>query len=321
MNTENDPLYTAPPATRESWVRLIVTLCAITLVVATAGYIRARQDAKAPDQLTNVQQLFQLKTFASSSHDLVLVGDSRVYRGVSPDAMRDVLPELRILNMGFSSGGMSDPLLAAAQAKLDRASSQQTIVLGVTPFSLTPEAVANEHWHSCNRRGPGSAVQHAGLRSALKAFRPVVEPPIPGVPSPNSAQYLQKYYADGWVASKMVPPQPQSALRQYQDNFSRSQVDPAVLAALCQKVTTWREAGIRVFAFRPPTTDEMLELEDELSGYVEEDVRQALEAAGADWLDFSGEFYLSYDGSHLSSDDAIRFSQDLAKRISSRYPR
>ena len=68
--------------------------------------------------------------------DIVLAGDSRIQVGVSPERMNRQLPGLRILNYGFGRVGYSQEYLRAVEALLDPASSDRTIVLGITPSAL-----------------------------------------------------------------------------------------------------------------------------------------------------------------------------------------
>ena len=46
--------------------------------------------------------------------DMILMGDSRVYRGLSPEAMKSVLSDYRIFNFGYSGGGL-DPVMYRRQ--------------------------------------------------------------------------------------------------------------------------------------------------------------------------------------------------------------
>ena len=73
--------------------------------------------------------------------------------------------------------------------------------------------------------------------------------------------------------------------------------------------------GIKVYAFRPPATEEMLEVENKYSGFDEATFVSFFEAAGGTWLEVEQTKYPSYDGSHLCPDGAIDFSHDLARLI------
>ena len=75
--------------------------------------------------------------------DILATGDSRVYRGVSPDTIRGALDSgERVLNFGFSANGYGAAYLDAVERALDPAAAQPTLLLGVTPWSLTPRAIA-----------------------------------------------------------------------------------------------------------------------------------------------------------------------------------
>jgi hypothetical protein len=54
------------------------------------------------------ERFWVMKAQGMSRYDMILMGDSRVYRGLSPQAMEEVLPGERILNFGFSGGGFVD---------------------------------------------------------------------------------------------------------------------------------------------------------------------------------------------------------------------
>jgi hypothetical protein len=47
------------------------------------------------------------KANADAIYDIILMGDSRIYRGLSPEEMATILEDYRILNFGFSAGGLN----------------------------------------------------------------------------------------------------------------------------------------------------------------------------------------------------------------------
>jgi len=77
----------------------------------------------------------------------------------------------------------------------------------------------------------------------------------------------------------------------------------------------WTAKEIRVYGFLPPTCKQMYELENEISGFDQEDFVEQFVQAGGIWLKVDPCGYFSFDGSHLSEDSAIRFSNDLARLI------
>jgi len=77
------------------------------------------------------------KAFTEDKYDLILAGDSRVYRGLSPKVMNETFTRLKIFNYGFSGNGYNRQYLDAISKIIDSNSSMPAIILGITPMSLT----------------------------------------------------------------------------------------------------------------------------------------------------------------------------------------
>ncbi len=247
------------------------------------------------------------------AYDLVVMGDSRVYRSISPQAMQAYLPGYRILNFGFSAGGLNSVMYAEAERRLDPGSDIRTIVLGVTPHALTPSTMDNAQYVRL------LAMQRSYVDllplPVLDFFSPIAPEDILAIVNPpetHSDYYYQEWFADGWIASNREPPDPSRGLRAYSDIFDDNQVSSLLLEALYQQVAVWTQAGIQVYGFRVPTTTAMVELENASSGFDEEAFRIAFEDAGGIWFSFPVERYASYDSSHLHRDSAVLLSGDLA---------
>ena len=297
---------------RVTWKRGLLSVALVLMAILLAAGLRSRVWPAARTQIYNYDLCFSLKTHATG-FDIVVPGDSRVYRGVSPSAMRDILPSSRILNLGYSSGGLSDPLLDRAEAALDPASSVRVIVLGITPFSLTEEASRNEHIRQYLQSSQSNEQFRQGM-ALLGAFDPLVDAPVAGLQGKSGEQ---RFYQDGWVASHSAFVDHREGLDLYQKHYSRQQVSASVLAGFLERVAEWRARGIRVFGFRPPTCPEMEALEDSKSGYIEDEIRSAFEAAGGRWIATTSEDLVCYDGSHLEAQSALRLSRELARAIAS----
>ena len=105
-----------------------------------------------PYTLTASQDIVQMRFWSLKIHrtdefDLFLVGDSRTYSVLSPAAMQTILPDLRILNFGFSSGGLNPEIYALVEQRLATDGPHPMIVLGITSISLPPAAVKNEQYN------------------------------------------------------------------------------------------------------------------------------------------------------------------------------
>jgi hypothetical protein len=104
-------------------------------------------------------------------------------------------------------------------------------------------------------------------------------------------------------------------LKSYKDFFSKTQVSTDLVKGVIDQTRQWTNQGIRVIAFRPPSTFEMVDLENKISGFDERSFVQQFTQAGGIWLDIPIEPYHSYDGSHLVKASAIQLSIDLANRL------
>lgn len=255
------------------------------------------------------------KTHATlEAHDLILLGDSRLYRGVSPEAMQRQLPGLSILNFGYSSGGLNTEIFAEADKRLK---DSGIVVLAITPWSLTESACRNEHFHEELYRPRWERFERRYLGPLVQGFAPF--PPAEIYRQLRGEQpaqrYTQQFHPGGWVASDKQPGDPAEALPQYRSELQQEQVSPLRVQQLLAQVPVWRARGLSVFAFRPPSTPAMEALEDELSQLNYKDLVHDLTAASAIWIETHSGPYRSYDGSHLDAASAERFSEELGGRI------
>ncbi|MFT5128566.1 MAG: hypothetical protein ACI8W8_002179 [Rhodothermales bacterium] len=300
---------TRMPSTAVTWKRGVFCILLIVLAIAMAARLRQRVWPLAQREIHDYDLCFSLKS-TTRGYDIVIPGDSRVYRGVSPSAMRQVFPRARILNFGFSSGGLAPPLLDQAANALSEESNIRALVIGVTPFSLTTEAAANEHI----KEHLQESQTEAGLQRTLAlfgAFDPLVDPPTLALQGGGATQ---RFFRDGWVASQTDQENHAEGLRIYREHFARVQVSLEIQNAFMDTVASWRKQGIRIYAFRPPTCPEMVALEDEQSGFVEAEFVAAFTSAGGVWLPMPGSYHC-YDGSHLEARAATAFSLRLATAV------
>jgi hypothetical protein len=266
------------------------------------------------------ERFWVLKAQGTAHYDMVLMGDSRVYRGLSPEAMEGVLQGYRILNYGFSGGGLNAEMYGAAEARLDPHSTRKSIVLGITPLTLTIRAEQNNHFDLEMQRPPDYVFMHLYWLPLLDSLAPLsaqdfsaAQADQPG-PSQQPGYYLE-FHDDGWVASYTVPEDPLSALPSYQEIFAQTPVSDRLVQELVNQTRQWTQRGIQVYAFRVPSSPAMVALEDRMSGFDEVGLEKALEAAGGIWFDLPLAPYHSYDGSHLTKQSAEALSIELAKLI------
>lgn len=253
--------------------------------------------------------------------DLVLAGDSRVFRGVSPEIVGPATG-LRVANFGFGGNGFTERYLQDCERLLN-SKGARVVVLALTPSTLTPSASkTNAHLelqggHAAERWLDGKV---GGL---LYPLRPL---PLTDVllAVQGRDKGHQEFHPSGWVESVHPEEDYGPVLQAYRDVFVNNQVADPIVRALLGRVSDWIKRGITVFVFRPPTSPAMAALENRLSGFDERDLRARFVERGATWLAFEN-VYASYDGSHLSAAAARGFSTDLgaslAKHLAGRTPR
>lgn len=251
------------------------------------------------------------KTFAPAKYDIVIIGDSRAYRGISPSEIKKLLPDNEILNFGFSSSRLSSLLFEQAEKKLSVKSKNKTIIIAVTPNSLLAKSFKNEHLTENLKMAREKRYEILYLNDFLKYFEPIRGRDFR---VDNSPKYIEEYYNDGWIASNKEPKDTSEAIEEYRPWFTKNKVSQELIDNLISQVKDWEDKGIAVYGFYMPTSWSMQKLEYSLSGFKENTFSEEFENAGGVWLKFNKNYH-SYDGSHLEKDAAIEFSNDLAKKI------
>ncbi|MEZ4722533.1 MAG: hypothetical protein R2813_11730 [Flavobacteriales bacterium] len=253
------------------------------------------------------------KTFQKNEYDLVVIGDSRVYRGISPKHLAKE-SGLRVFNLGYSSGGMAEPLFSIAERSI-ATSVKPVILLGITPHSLTPVGLSNKQLNRLMGEEHPAEIdsESSGMMRWFEPYRPSDYLK----PRSDSSKFdeFNHYYRNGWCASHSPKDDPARTLPIYRKNFAGNTVDSAAYESLTKRVKIWTANGISVFAFRVPSTEQMEVLEDSLSGFDASFLKNQLILSGAKWLDFNSKDFRSYDGSHLHFESAIEFSERLGKMI------
>ena len=99
----------------------------------------------------STRQFWQLKISQPPVDDLVLAGNSRIFLGLAPRHMAQALPGRKIYNFGFVACSLERLYLEHATRLLDISSPRPSLVVGITPHSLTPQTRSNKsqgymHW-------------------------------------------------------------------------------------------------------------------------------------------------------------------------------
>jgi len=254
---------------------------------------------------------FWLNKFENKTKfDVVVYGDSRTYRGFSPNILLENT-ELTGYNYGFTSAGYSNETFELIRLRVDTF-TDPVILLGITPYSLTLNASENKFYHQEIKREGFEKFKRLNIDRKLSFFdRVVVEEYF----KPNEELVQQDYEDDGWVASSKALLDTMSGLNSYKFIFDDNQVSDSIVYLVVQHVSEWVTIGIRVYAYRPPTMNSMVSLEDNKSGFNESFFVADFEKAGGVWINIENDGYVSYDASHLQKESAIELSRSIRKYI------
>lgn len=295
----------------------LVSFVSITLLVkfSLPDYKNYKQQKK---------EFWIKKTHEGTRKNILVAGDSRIYRGVSTDKILAELgeegKELSAVNLGYSSAGFGDNYLDYIDQRIQKnTAKKRLIILGLTPWSLTAKACKNEQYEQYKAASYMEQFKAFYLNNYInfESYKPtefweILQNP-PTTDFYNNQEYYEQFHTDGWIASYRLPLDSMRAVGDYTKVFTESKIDQGRLEAVFQKVETWIGQGIEVIAFRPPTTHAMEHVEDSLSGYNEENAIKKLKSLGVHYLETKSEDFLSYDGSHLHYESAEKLSTSLGK--------
>lgn len=288
----------------------------LTILVAMITCFIVGAFFSEPDNEELLKQMFIYKVHANKKYDLVVAGDSRVYRGISTDVIGNELNKTSI-NLGFSSGGFNKTMFDLIDKKLNKKNGN-VIVLGVSPFSLTDQAIENGHINRVKKLKNEEIIESLYLKMILNIFVP--SDPITiwnnifkkDQPTNN---YVQKVnIKEGWVKSDNITPHPYYALPSYNHTFTNTKISQQTIDNLYNQIHQWTNMGYLVFGFVPPSSYNIEELERQYSVFNDNDFAQGFLEAGGKWISFD-ELYTSFDGSHLNSKSAIKVSNEIASAI------
>ena len=264
------------------------------LVVLLAGFRHIpRLD---PDQL-----FFLDKLTHSQKHDVLLLGDSRIYVGLNPSAFESALPGKSCYNYGFSALGFSDDYFIQADLLLKKPARGSTIVLGIDATSLIEHSVRYNAFEDVRELSSLESMQLRLFQHIWMGRDPI--------------RRQHEFRSNGWVPVQPVPFEPTEDLKLYQTAYQNQMCSEVILQTICKWIQKWHAENVTVLALRMPTTNSVFRVECERLGYHPEHVKSELEKAGAVWLDLPNTDTESYDGSHLGALAAERISKVVANQL------
>ncbi len=292
----------------------------IAIAVATFGAalcVGALYRSCSHDDGLSEQDFYLHKMSWRGGFDLVIAGDSRVARGVSPEGMQPMLADHRIANLGFNANSLVyAPYLDHVEHALDPKSHKRAILIGVDPYELTPRSTKNNGFVEYSRKAP---VQRGDPR--IPTLRERVQEALSPLRIRNAAvlgETTEVFHDDGFIETDRSPIDESARLSRYRVKFEGNSVDRALAEVLFEAVERWSGQGIRVLGFEPPISRGLLAVELELSGFDRPWFVAEFERRGGLWVSDLGSGYQTYDGEHLTSESAAKLSAQLARAVDER---
>lgn len=249
------------------------------------------------------------KVAAPPVYDIVLVGDSRIYRGLDPEVISKNFGGASCFNYAFSSAGPDSFLLNRAAKLLDPAGSK-IMVIGISANSFTSEAMKNEHLKSLLKWNRRDLWIRKHLYPHLTQFDAYKISDLYNLVQEQG--YHEGYHlATGFAASNRKPADSTSALAAYATQFARETYSVKGEQDFLRAVDRLMQEHISIYIIRMPTTQAMRMLEDRwLAGRLDS-LEVKLRNKGCAVIVPAIGPYTSYDGSHLDGKSAQRLSSTI----------
>ena len=290
--------------------KIVGTLGLVLFLSIVVHYTRPKKDYSKLEY----DWFWTKKTHFSKSNNIVFLGDSRTYRGISTESVKSEFPNQKVLNLGYSSGGLNKYMFDVAYSLLNKKEDLKVIVLGVTPFSLTEEVRKNEHYKQELGRPLADLIERNYVNPFLSDFESISLSDYRT--ESDRVFYPQVFHENGWVESYKIPENKRDALSSYRKTFSETVLSEKSVSETLSFVSEMKNKGVKVYGFRPPSSKEMEKLENELSGFDENEFITIFEESGGVWINISDRFsFDSYDGSHLHYQSAKDLSLILAQKM------
>jgi hypothetical protein len=293
--------------------------CLLIVALATATFVwRTRMNWPINDQTVFSRE----KLTWGSEADLVLTGDSRAVQGFRPEVFEAAGLGTHALNYGFSALGYSDVYLDHVERLFSPRAEKRVLICSVAPADFNKATLSANSFTDAVEAKP--AYGHA-LELKLNLF---CESKLPQAPSirPNQALYsllgreptfklFMKPSLNGWLAADRIPRDTTANLpRAVATNLFEPPI-PSEIARVFARLKKWKEEGVEIYCTWPPSEPRFRELEEQRTGWTEEQLALEARKAGLVWLHFEPGQYPTYDGVHMVPEAAQRFSEDLATEI------
>jgi hypothetical protein len=304
--------------------------CVISLLTASIILVIRLSTSSSTYEGLPPESFWKSKLQQTEGYQIIVAGDSRIYRGISPDTLTKATELPKVINFGFSSVGYESNYLDAVENLVHAHLSPKIIILGISPYSLTPKATEKNGFHDAAHYS-GNRLSKLEIRldeiksqippKGFDPFRQWVKSALRHNlrPAQEEEKIISYNHKNGWSEVKYIGTNTNKTHKTYEYYkniaFNKNFVSHEIIESLLQRIHKWREYGYRVFAFRPPTTDRMEQIENMYSDFDERLFAKQFKEHGGIWLDIDEGGLSCYDGSHLDGLSAIKFSHRLGHAI------
>lgn len=288
--------------------------CTIIAVIL-GGWLLPKQPASSMEG----DWFWSNKVRPGRQFEVVAVGDSRIYRGFSPDDFAaSYAPDraVSVFNFGFSSAGLDTAFLAAAAKLVDTTATLPVILVGITTSSLADENAENQHFWQEEQRSAFSIWQRKYLNPQLTFFDPTSPNTLLNHCQGARQGYYQQHYDNGWIASDKEPHNLWESYEHVKRTYPNVVFSLGLRWRLIQQIAAWQAQGIQVVAFRPPAAPHLEAVEMLPEYYPEEAIKAQVQAVGGIWMDLPNtQQYQTYDGNHLIEASARQWSAAIGQAL------
>jgi hypothetical protein len=286
-------------------------------IVAAAAAVLAIGLLRTDTKFAGAPKWFWMEKLCwGANADVVIAGDSRVYRGIDPSALHGSTGFVR--NFGFSNATLTREYLWRA-ASLLSSRGRRILVLGISPYSLRYRAAGRNGYQEAQNDLARLRLP-VRLARALEEWEVLLQPIAldagagqAGRVRALSSDYVQAFHENGWVESdRLLADAVTNGLAIARQATSQGTTSTGEVGVFVDCVRELRQGGLHVVAFRPPVPPEVAQLEDSLGFLDYESLVEQLTAVGAAWIEVDGTGLRSYDGSHLDGASAAELSRRLA---------
>jgi hypothetical protein len=252
------------------------------------------------------------KTFSKSKKNIVIGGDSRVYRGISTTQLLYKLPNLSAVNLGYSDGGFNTEYLEFMHERLDTTAENQIMIFGITPHAFLKKCATNKQLKEYQSKTSSEIFSGKHYANFLKHLSPYTPYELF---DDSSETYIIDYQKDGYAASDNLNGDFHQTHCISWDTFIKQKVRDSLVGVFIQDIKQFQRQNITIIAFEPPVTAKMKEIENNTSGFNMKSFSKRLKDNGVYWIEVNRNHYESYDGSHIFHKDAEKLSKFLSGEI------